>query len=41
MAEEKPFSIQHVMRHLEIVEDFEADLKGGAGYRDAMHTVYT
>ncbi|KAF2732216.1 hypothetical protein EJ04DRAFT_514069 [Polyplosphaeria fusca] len=36
LAEEGVFGVGHVKRVLEVQEDFESDLKGGSGYRDAM-----
>jgi hypothetical protein len=36
LAESKPFSMEFIKRLLDVQEDFEADMKGGLGYRDAM-----
>ncbi|KAF2193097.1 hypothetical protein K469DRAFT_715133 [Zopfia rhizophila CBS 207.26] len=36
LSEETPFSMKHIARVLDVAEDFDADLKGGNGYRDAM-----
>lgn len=36
LADGDPFSVAHVKSLLEVQEDFEADMKGGVGYRDAM-----
>ncbi|KAF2467325.1 uncharacterized protein BDR25DRAFT_345066 [Lindgomyces ingoldianus] len=36
LAEEDAFSMDHIKRVLDVAEDFDADLRGGNGYRDAM-----
>lgn len=36
--EEKPLSMAHIRRVIDVAESFEMDLKGGTGYSDAMRS---
>lgn len=36
LAEKEAFSIKHIRRVTDVQEDFENDMRGGMGYRDAM-----
>ena len=38
--EEKPLSMAHIKRVIDVAESFERDLKGGTGYSDAMRSKF-
>lgn len=38
--ENKPLSMAHIKRVIDVAESFERDLKGGTGYSDAMRSTY-
>jgi hypothetical protein len=40
LAEKEAFSMKHIKSVLQVQADFDADLRGGEGYRNAMTTVY-
>ena len=40
LNEDKPLSMQHIIKVLDVAETFERDLKGGSGYEDAMRSYH-
>lgn len=38
LNEQKPLSMSHLARVLQVAQSFEQDLKGGTGYEDAMRS---
>lgn len=38
LSENKPLSMSHLTRVLQVAQSFEQDLKGGTGYEDAMRS---
>jgi len=40
LNENKPLSMEHIIKVLDVAETFERDLKGGPGYEDAMRSYH-
>jgi hypothetical protein len=40
LNEDKPLSMDHIIKVLDVAETFERDLNGGPGYEDAMRSYH-